>query len=178
MDSVINTTELSTASRVRRIVAGGFLIGITMTVTGPLGYLALLPLLAIYPILTGLFGEDPLDGLLANWQGGFEGRCFRPSTRVALLVAGGAAMGVMMFSPEHVGVRALLAFAALYPIMAGLFGEDLVSMALGFGQEKQAAPRVETASASRRIRKTAVVGQRSAPARHHWFGHGAGPKAA
>lgn len=178
MDSTMKTTELSTASRVRRIVTGGAFIAIAMSASGPLGYLTLLPLLAIYPILTGLFGEDPLDGLLANWQGGFEGRCFRPSTRVALLVVGVAAIGVMMVSPEHVGVRALLAFAAVYPVMAGLFGEDLISLAFGIGQEKRAAPAEQAVKTTRRTHRTTVVGQRTAPVRHHWFGHGAGPKAA
>ena len=59
MDTVTEQTELSTTSRVFRIVAGSILIGITMNATGHLGFLALLPLLAIYPIATGIVGEDP-----------------------------------------------------------------------------------------------------------------------
>lgn len=173
MDSKYTPSALSTASRVRRVVAGSVFIGVAMSATGLLGYLALLPLFAIYPILTGLLGEDPIDGLLANWQGGFEGRCFRPSTRVGLLALGAAAIGVMMLSPEHVGVRALLAFAAMYPLMAGLFGEDLVSVALGLGREKQTTERV-----SPRVVKTVHRPRKAAVAHHHWFGHGAGPKAA
>jgi hypothetical protein len=181
MSNVIKRTELSTSARVRRIVTGSIFIGIVMGTTGPLGYLTLLPLLAIYPILTGLMGEDFLDGLLANWKGGFEGECFRPSTRVALLGLGVAAIGAIMLSPENVGVRALLAIAAVYPIMAGLFGEDLISRAFGFGGKKQMAQVVErSVKAAPRSRKTVVVaGHRTATARHHWFGHhGAGPKAA
>ena len=180
MSNVIKRTELSTSARVRRIVIGSVFIGIVMGTTGPLGYLTLLPLLAIYPILTGLIGEDFLDGLLANWKGGFEGECFRPSTRVALLVLGAIAIGAIMFSPENVGLRALLAIAAVYPIMAGLFGEDLISLAFGFGGKKQPVQVVErTVKAAPRSRKTVEVGRRTAAARHHWFGHhGAGPKAA
>lgn len=180
MDSINNTSALNIASRVRRIVTGSALIGIAMSATGSLGYLALLPLLAIYPIITGLLGEDPIDGLLANWQGGFEGKCFRPSTRVALLAVGGVAIGVMMASPEHVGIRALLAIAAVYPVMAGLFGEDLLSLALGFSKATQQAvrpvPVIKTAP--RRVPRTPIVKQRPAAAHHHWFGHGAGPKTA
>lgn len=180
MNSVIKKTELTTAARVRRIVIGSVFIGIVMGTTGPLGYLTLLPLLAVYPILTGLMGEDFLDGLLASWKGGFEGACFRPSTRVALLVLGAGAIGAMMVSPENVGLRALLAIAALYPIMAGLFGEDLISLAFGFGGKKQTAQVVErSVKAAPRSRKTVAAGHRTATARHHWFGHhGAGPKAA
>ena len=72
MDSKYTQSALSTASRIRRIVVGSVFIGIAMNAAGPLGYLTLLPLFAIYPILTGLLGEDPIDGLLANWQGCFE----------------------------------------------------------------------------------------------------------
>ena len=116
MHKVIKKTKLSISARVRRIVTGSIFIGIVMGSTGPLGYLTLLPLLAVYPILTGMIGEDFLDGLLANWEGGFEGKCFRPSSRVALLVLGVAAIGAIMVSPENVGVRALLAIAAVYQI--------------------------------------------------------------
>jgi hypothetical protein len=184
MNRVIKKTELTTAARVRRIVIGSILIGIVMGTTGPLGYLTLLPLLAVYPILTGLIGEDFLDGLLANWEGGFGGKCFRPSTRVALLVLGAGAIGAMMVSPENVGLRALLAIAALYPIMAGLFGEDLISQAFGFGRKKQPAQVVEqdverSVKAAPRTRKPVEAGHRTATALHHRFGHhGKGPKAA
>ena len=179
MDTTTNNSELNTTSRVRRVVIGGALIGIVMNATGPLGYLAVLPLLAIYPILTGLFGEDPVDGLLTNWEGGFEGKCFRSSTRVALLALGGVAIAVMMMSPENVGIRGTLALASIYPIMAGLFGEDLLSLALGFGKEKQQVPSAEQpVKVVTRRRKVAVAGYRTASAHHHWFGHGAGPKAA
>ena len=178
MDTTIKQSELSTAARIRRIVTGSVFIGIVMNATGPLGYLTLLPLLAVYPLLTGMIGEDPIDGLFANWQGGFEGECFRPSSRVALLVLGGTAIGALMISPESMGVRALLALASIYPIMAGLFGEDLVSVTLGFGSEKQHSPVSQVATVHQ-VRKTVAVAPRTAPARLHWFGHhGAGPKAA
>ncbi|MBE9515770.1 MAG: hypothetical protein IME93_02210 [Proteobacteria bacterium] len=181
MEHAIKKTELNTASRVRRIAVGSIFIGIVMSAPGPLGYLAVLPLLAIYPILTGLFGEDPVDGLLANWQGGFEGECFRPSSRIALIALGGMAIGAVMISPENVGIRATLALASVYPIMAGLFGEDLLSVALGFGKERQQvqAPAIERSVKVVRVtQKVAVVGHRTATAHQHWFGRGAGPKAA
>jgi hypothetical protein len=177
MDITIKQSELNTASRVRRIITGSVFIGIVMSATGPVGYLTLLPLLAVYFLLTGMIGEDPLDGLLANWQGGFEGECFKPSTRVALLVLGGVAIAALMMSPESVGIRALLAIVAVYPIMAGLFGEDLVSLAVGFG-DKQKTPASQQVVTTFRAPKVAAVGHRVLPARHHWFGHGAGPKAA
>ncbi len=159
MGATIKKTELNTAARVRRIAIGSAFIGIVMNTAGPLGYLAVLPLLAIYPILTGLFGEDPLDGLLANWQGGFEGKCFRPSSRVALLVLGGTAIGVIMLSPENVGVSAALALVAVYSIMAGLFGEDLFRVALTRKGQPDVHPSV------------VEIEHREATVLHHRFGH-------
>ena len=179
METTFKKAELNTAARVSRIAIGSIFIGIVMNTAGPLGYLAVLPLLAIYPILTGLFGEDPIDGLLANWQGGFEGECLRPSSRVALLALGATAIGAVMISPESVGIRATLALVAVYPIMAGLFGEDLFTTALGFGKEKQQARIAESPIKVAHVTpKVAVVGNRTTTVRHHWFGRGAGPKAA
>ena len=176
MDTVIEQTELSTTSRVFRIVAGSILIGITMNATGHLGFLALLPLLAIYPIATGIVGEDPLDSLFASWKGGFEGESFSPSSRVALIGLGGVAIGVMMFSPENVGLRASLALASVYPIMAGLFGEDLVSIALGLDKKHRAEEKSQPEQSVKLVHSAPVTTESRTA--HHKFSHGAGPKAA
>ena len=180
MDTTIKQSQLSIASRVRRVAFGSLFIGVAMTSSGQLGYLAIVPLVAIYPILTGLFGEDPIDGFLANWEGGFEGLCFRPSTRIALLALGVGAIGVLMMSPEDVGIRALLALASVYPITAGLFGEDLFSLMLGHGRKKQQVkvPSLRQPANVVRRRQRVVVRHRAAAIHHSWFGHGAGPRAA
>jgi hypothetical protein len=133
-----------------------------------------LPLLAIYPILTGIIGEDPLDRLFANWQGGFEGECFSPSSRVALLGLGGVAIGAMMLSAESIGVRAFLALVSVYPIMSGLFGEDLVTTALGLGKKRKTEIRREQPVRLVHSANTNEVGATQI----RKFGHGAGHKAA
>lgn len=171
MDITNNQSTLSTASRVRRLITGSVMIGIVMNVTGPLGYLALLPLLAVYPLLTGMIGEDPLNGLLANWQGGFEGKSFAPSTRVALLLLGAVAIAALMVSPDGAGLRSWLAIAALYPIMMGLFGEDLVTIALGFG-------RNQPSPAPRQGQVVTAFTPKVTAAHHHGLNHQAGHKAA
>lgn len=174
MDTVIKQTELSTSSRVVRLVVGSIFIGIVMSSSGQLGYLAVLPLIAIYPILTGIIGEDPLDYLLADWVGGFEGECYSPSNRIALVGLGGVAISGMMLSPESVGIRALLALVSVYPIMAGLFGEDLVSITLGLGGKQE---RMEESRQKQPVRL--VHSTKTAGLTHHYkFGQGAGPKAA
>jgi hypothetical protein len=55
---------LSATERVARILLSLTLITATITIEGSLGIFALVPLLAIYPGLTGLVGQDPLAALL------------------------------------------------------------------------------------------------------------------
>ena len=62
----MNHTELTQIERVSRIVIGTGLIVFTMLVNiMPLGLFALLPLIATYPIFSGIYGYDPV----ARWIG-------------------------------------------------------------------------------------------------------------
>ncbi|MGD8559355.1 MAG: hypothetical protein PVG89_02380 [Gammaproteobacteria bacterium] len=57
----MKTTELKTSERISRIVIGTGLIIFTMlTSAAPLGLLAVLPLVATYPIFAAIFGYDPI----------------------------------------------------------------------------------------------------------------------
>jgi hypothetical protein len=56
------TENLSTADRVTRMVFGYALIAAVGAHVGSLGYLALLPLLAIYPMVTASVGFCPIEG--------------------------------------------------------------------------------------------------------------------
>ncbi len=61
----MNTYELNNGQRISRAVVGAGLILYTMSVpVSPIGLLALLPLIATYPIFTGMFGMDPLVGFV------------------------------------------------------------------------------------------------------------------
>lgn len=52
--------NITNTDRVIRIIAGlGLIYSVTLQ-TGALGLTALLPLIAIYPIITGVFGWDPV----------------------------------------------------------------------------------------------------------------------
>lgn len=160
-------SQLNSINRTVRILIGMGFIGAVMATSGSLGYLTLLPLLAVYPLITGLVGEDPIDGLVTDWLGGYEDHCFRPSSRVALLAVGVGAIGVVMANPQSVASLGWIALASVYPIMAGLFGEDLFSaMFRGRG-------RVES---HRPVASQPVVGikHREATVQHHGFGHGHG----
>ena len=58
----MNTYKLSNNERINRIGVGAVLIIFTMmTPVAPLGWLAILPLIATLPIFCGLFGYDPVS---------------------------------------------------------------------------------------------------------------------
>jgi len=58
----MDNTELSVIERLSRIVIGTGLIVFTLVVNiTPLGLLALLPLLATYPIFSGIYGYDSVS---------------------------------------------------------------------------------------------------------------------
>jgi len=57
--------ELNTMQRVNRVLIGAVMIIATMAAPiTPLGWLALLPLIATYPVFAGMFGYDPLSSYL------------------------------------------------------------------------------------------------------------------
>ena len=57
--------ELNVTQRVNRVLIGAVMIIAAMAApVTPLGLLAVLPLLATYPIFAGMFGYDPLTSYL------------------------------------------------------------------------------------------------------------------
>ncbi|KPJ95803.1 MAG: hypothetical protein AMJ53_02000 [Gammaproteobacteria bacterium SG8_11] len=61
----MNINELSVLQRVNRVLIGAVMIIATMAAPiAPLGWLAVLPLIATYPIFAGMFGYDPVTSFL------------------------------------------------------------------------------------------------------------------
>ena len=58
--------NVSKGGRIARIAVGLALVYSTVFQAGTLGLAAVLPLLAIYPILTGVLGWDPVVQLVAR----------------------------------------------------------------------------------------------------------------
>ena len=167
----IRQSQLNTINRIARILVGVSFIGFTMAISGPLGYLTLLPLLAIYPLITGMVGEDPIDGMVTHWLGGYEDFCFRPSSRVALIAVGVGAIGIVMGNPQSLASLGWLALVSVSPIMAGLFGEDLFAVILsGQGRVKTRRPVAS--------QPVVDIKRREVTIHHHGFGHGSDHKAA
>jgi hypothetical protein len=157
-------SQLNITNRITRFIIGAGLIGATMAASSTLGYLALLPLLAVYPLATAIVGEDPIDGLISRWVGGSDEHCFRPSTRVALLAVSAGAIGIVMGSTQGLGTLGVIALLSVYPAMAGLFGEDLLVSALtGQGRVKP--------SQGESIQPVRAIKHRHGKVHHHGFGH-------
>ena len=60
MDIDNSIVNLGTAGRLARGLIGAVLIGVVMVQTDPLGWLAILPLIAVYPIFSAITGVDPV----------------------------------------------------------------------------------------------------------------------
>ncbi len=60
----MTNTNLDTAERVLRITVTMGLIAAVLNYNGTLGYLTLVPLLAIYTGITAAIGWDPIDDLV------------------------------------------------------------------------------------------------------------------
>ena len=61
-----NAENITNSDRVVRIVAGlGMVFSVTLQ-SGPIGVAAILPLIAIYPIMTGVVGWDPIVKFFTN----------------------------------------------------------------------------------------------------------------
>lgn len=72
--NTVRTVNLSKGERILRFGVGMALVTSVLSMSGALGWFALLPLLAIYPSLTALTGYDPvvavMDDTLSEWSGG------------------------------------------------------------------------------------------------------------
>lgn len=67
----MNNENLTTGQRVNRILFGAAVIVFTMLINiSPLGWFAVLPLLATYPIFAGIYGNDPVSTLAKRGYAG------------------------------------------------------------------------------------------------------------
>lgn len=112
---ILTTNEPSFLERAARISVGAVLIG-SVFIAGdyPLGWLALLPLLGIYPLYSGLTGATSLHRLSAN----------NPAVyRLALSGASATLIGsVFLIGTTPLGGFALLPLIGSYIALCALFG--------------------------------------------------------
>jgi hypothetical protein len=117
--------NITTLSRMMRAATAIVMLGYPMFVeTNPLGIIALLPLIAIYPMFTAVVGWDPLRFIMETSQAQGRIRQLRFVGRFVLLLVGATMLGVTLTKSGLVGLYALLALAAIVPIFIAILGED------------------------------------------------------
>ena len=118
------------ARTVRGVVGAGLIAFVMTTPDAPLGWYAVLPLLAILPIFSAITGWDPLKYLLRH--AGFSRRALNLSAAVRWLLG---AVGVAMIGSVYVaaylditlGLLTVLPILGIYPVFAAIAGMDPIT---------------------------------------------------
>lgn len=124
----MNDLRLSFMSRLIRLAIGALFIAIPMIQGGILDITAVLPLLAIYPIITGILGFGLIELLVFCNQRRTE----RPPQQVKVACTGLfiAGIGLIAFVMVSDVAPAWLALVAIYPILMAITGTDLIGKSL------------------------------------------------
>lgn len=119
--------NLTTCQRQSRAVAAIIMLVYPMiTAASPLGLVALLPLIAIYPMFTAIVGWDPIRYVLANANE--EQGVSQTVARTGLVIVGTGLIGATMVTSVYpLGGLAVLALLGILPIFVAIFGENPVS---------------------------------------------------
>ena len=151
--------NLDNNSRITRALFGAGLIGFVMTTpVAPLGWYAVLPLIAILPIFSAITGWDPIKAMFQHPMITSWALHFPKTLRYAV---GG--VGVALISSVYIasyfettlGLLAVLPIVGIYPVFAAIAGMDPITalynlesgsvptpMDEAVGQEKQSALEV------------------------------------
>jgi hypothetical protein len=123
----LEAVKLSMLSRITRIALGTLLLAIPMTHSGVLGALTVLPLVAVYPILTGLLGYGFVELLAVNRR-----RLQRPARLLKAARASLVALGIGLIAIVMVSETApvWLALLGIFPMLMGLLDSDLLGEAV------------------------------------------------
>lgn len=124
----INDTQgdLTRSERTARATAALVMLVYPMiTSAAPLGFIALLPLIAIYPMYSAIVGWDPIRYVLSS----LESRGIsRTVARTGLGVIGtGLIVTTMVTNVSPLGGLAVLALVGILPIFVAIFGENPVT---------------------------------------------------
>lgn len=119
----LEAVKLSTFSRATRIVLGATLLALPMSYHGVLGALAWLPLLAVYPILTGILGYGFVELLVLNRYSMTRSSRLGVMARTGLVAVGAGLIGTVML---EAAVPVWLALLGIFPVLMGLLGSSLV----------------------------------------------------
>ena len=131
----INTFQnMGDGDRVIRVLAGALLIGFTMGVAvETLGWLAILPLIAIPLIMTAILNWDPLYGLFnistekknhMTTLGFMASNVGRVDMVIRYVVGIGLLVGTLTLAPTPIGAYAAVPLIAALLVLSGIVGWD------------------------------------------------------
>ncbi len=120
-----NAKNLDRSQRLSRFIMAFALLGITVTVSsGALGWMSVLPLAAIYPLVTAFIGWDPVYDMFD--LGDSESGHLSTVSRSELAITGTALVGSVFVLPEYAPVCTLLALSGVFPMISAIIGEDML----------------------------------------------------
>jgi len=116
--------DLTNTQRYARAAAALIMLGYPMvTAAAPLGIVAILPLLAIYPMFTAVVGWDPVRYVLNDSRQTLGVN--QTVARTGLVVVGtGLIAATMLTTVNPIGGIAILALLGILPIFVAIFGEN------------------------------------------------------
>jgi hypothetical protein len=123
--------NLDNHSRAARALIGAALIAFVMTTPeAPLGWFAVLPLLAIYPIFSAITGWDPIKALFLHTSFSRKALHFTKTVRFISGAIGVAMVGsvyVASYIGASMGVWIVLPIVGIYPMFAAISGMDPIT---------------------------------------------------
>lgn len=147
-----NVYNIGNIERLMRVVLGVGLIFDVLHGTGPLGWAALIPLVCIYPILTGFLGHDPIYATAgySSVSAGQNNRMASSKAKVAsvpinnignaerlMRVTLGVGLIVdVMLGAGSLGLAMLIPLVSIYPLMTGFLGYDPIYAAIGYSSNR------------------------------------------
>ena len=153
-----NVENLPKISRVIRGMFGAGLIAFVLTTpAAPLGWYAILPLLAIYPIFTAITGWDPIKAFFQHPWITHRALQFSNPVRYAVGAIGVALIGsvyVASYFGTSLGLLAILPILGIYPVFAAIAGMDPIT----------ALYNMDNTSVESKETKTEVVPSQQRPA--------------
>jgi hypothetical protein len=115
--AITSSERLTVIERAARVAVGVGLLSTAAFAQGPLGWVAILPLLAVYPMLTGVIGYEPLRAFLERDSVAY---------RTAQLTAGAAMVGSVFVTSQFAAVPmelfAIVPLIGVYYVLAGILG--------------------------------------------------------
>ncbi len=123
-----NSQNLNRSQRASRMLVAVSLLGVTISApAGALGGLAVLPLVAIYPLITAVLGWDPIFEMFGWGAGDIADGKLGHASHVELALTGIVLIGGVLVAPEAAAAGfSVLALAGIFPLVSALIGADLL----------------------------------------------------